>query len=340
MNSAVWGAKTQLGHQNLVVNNIRQPVVKQWPIKVDPTAHLRYFPGQQHLYHYYRALSSRSIIFSGGSILNSNRDIQLKRQLIKLTSPQLARAVGVSLGPFDSIDAEQQCQAFLNECGFIGVRDHESLSIANTLAPDANVHLTFDLALCLAQSLPTLSTFRRGIGLNICPTPIDCFGTTDQLKEQHKLNQAIELIRTLWLEHGLSTTLIDFNAHPKFGDSQCHKSIYHQLKSELPIRYRPYNGDLMSLIQTLSSLQVVIGMHLHCGILSYMSDTPFVSLKYQPKCLDWCQQIGMGEQYHVEAEDYNPVSLANLADGIISFGFQSPKMSINQAYQRAMINWK
>ena len=78
--------------------------------------------------------------------------------------------MGVGIGPFESHEAEKVCAKFLNECGFIGVRDPQSLVIAQTIAPNANVKLTFDLSplmLC-HQTKRLVDIERNGIMFNFC----------------------------------------------------------------------------------------------------------------------------------------------------------------------------
>ena len=79
--------------------------------------------------------------------------------------------MGVGLGPFQNVAAEKSCTEFLKECRFTGVRDQTSFDLAKSLAPDANLRLTFDLApLLLAQKeRPLRAMPRSGIAVSLCP---------------------------------------------------------------------------------------------------------------------------------------------------------------------------
>ena len=139
MYATAWAAKHIIGCENTKVglygNYTRET-------QSDHQLSLKFnqkFPGQNRLLHYKTALQSKRIIFGGGSVLHSETDINLKRQLMSLSNPKKSLAVGVSIGPFHSVSAEKSCAKFLNECGYVGVRDNESLEIANRIAPKANV---------------------------------------------------------------------------------------------------------------------------------------------------------------------------------------------------------
>ena len=119
----------------------------------------------------------------------------------------------------------------MNECGYIGVRDKASLAIAKSIAPNANVKQTFDLApllLCSKQYKPQ-EIQRKGIALSLCSVAIDAMGKTDKFAEQQRFEQFAQLITQLYVKTGEPITLIEFNGHSSLGDWKNYGDLKNQL---------------------------------------------------------------------------------------------------------------
>ena len=290
--------------------------------------------------HYAAAAASQRLIIGGGSVLHSAKDIAMKRHMLALAGRENSMAIGVGLGPFANLAAERECKKFLNECGFIGVRDQLSREIAADIAPQANVQLTFDLApsLLCNQSYRFQALERRGIAFNFC-RPTDMKADVEQRKVQSLVRRAGELIYRVWRTTGEAITLIDLNGHPVFGDQQIHRDIMAMLPQSIPVQHIPYDRNPIRVLQRLFRFKAMLGMRLHAAILSYMAETPVMFLQYHSKCEQWSRQVGLSPRYQLHADSFEPLDMTSaLCDGL-SYGFIPNSLPLQDAVQLSLTNW-
>jgi len=297
--------------------------------------------GQNRLLHYKTAVQSKRIIFGGGSVLHSKTDINLKRQLMSLSSPKKSLAVGVGIGPFTSVAAEKSCAKFLNECGYVGVRDALSLDIAQSIAPNANVNKTFDLApllLCSKKYKPQ-HTERKGIALTLCSVAINAMGKIDANAEQQRVEQFARLISQLYQETGEPITLIEFNGHSSLGDWKINNNIMAKLSKKIPVTIKSYEQNPIALLEHLGSYKAILSMRLHGAILGYLAGTPVLSVNYHSKCQGWCNEIGMHEDYQVDLFNLDIEKITTQITQGLSTRFIPPALSIDSAIKNSLANW-
>ncbi|MFT4993999.1 MAG: polysaccharide pyruvyl transferase WcaK-like protein [Paraglaciecola sp.] len=299
------------------------------------------FRGHHRILHYKNALQSENVIFGGGSVLHSEKDIQFKRHLMALANRKSSRCVGVGIESFESLGAEKACAKFLSECGFVGVRDGKSLDIAKAISPNANVHLTFDLAplmLC-HQSHRLVPIERKGVMFNFCQQATDAFGTINVDNEQRRVKMAIAAIEQIWQDTNEVIYLLDFNGHPVFGDFHVHQQILVGLPEHIPVTHIPYDANPFRVLQRIAGFKASVSMRLHSAILSYMANTPSISINYHNKCQNWCEQVGVADQYQFDAQDLCPQALADTIKKGIGMGFAKPTMKVDEAIQATLLNW-
>lgn len=299
------------------------------------------FPGHNRLIQYQAAIRSDSIIFGGGSVFHSESDINLKRHMLALSNGRHSRAVGVSLGPFQSAASERACGHFLNKCGFVGVRDQESFDIAKAIAPQANVEKTFDLApllICAQQHSPS-HTQRKGIALSLCSVAIRPNGMTDEKAEQRRILRLCMLIVSLYQRTGEAITLLTLNGHETLGDWKVNQAIMNRLSGRLPITIKKYQPNPFKVLNELANYQAIISMRLHGSILGYLAKTPVISINYHTKCQGWCEQAGVATQYQFEPSNIDVDAITHEVEQGISVGFIEPTLQISTAITRALSNW-
>ena len=300
------------------------------------------FRGHQRLLHYKNALQSEKVIFGGGSVLHSAKDIEFKRHLIKLAGRKDSRAVGVGIGPFESLEAEKACAKFLNECGFTGVRDPESLVIAQSIAPNANVKLTFDLApLMLCHQINRLVEIERnGIMFNFCQQAVDPFGNVNKDNERKRIDMAVASIEQTWQQTLEPIFLLDFNNHSQFGDFLIHQQVMSRVSSDVPMIHIEYDPNPFKVLQRIAGFKASVSMRLHSSIMSFMANTPALSINYHKKCSGWCEQIAVPDIYQFDAQNIVPERLSQQLKQGIGTGFAKPVMKPDEAVQAALLNWK
>lgn len=335
--ASAWAAKHYLNCKKIKVSVFGESQHDHLAEPLNPT----FFRGHERLQHYKVAITSKRLIIGGGSVFHTERDIQLKRHLIGLTNRNKSLAVGVSIGPFDNVATEKACQGFLNEVGFIGVRDQESYDIARSLAPKAHVKLTFDLAPALLQQQPKLTEQhpRAGIAVNFCQVATDAFGNTDTNAEELRIERACELISNCWQQTGEHVSLLDFNNHNEFGDHLVHQKIMARLASHIPVSHIRYSNDPIGLLKLTGTFKAMIGMRLHATIFSYLTETPTVALQYHNKCKNWSEQILHPEQYQFDANDFDPLYVTSSLTKGLNVKDMKAHLAVDTAVQRSLSNW-
>ena len=300
------------------------------------------FKGQNKIQQLKTALKSRHIIFGGGSVFHRYQDIEEKRWLMRLAHTDQHMAIGVSLGPFADKQSERSCANFLNECHFVGVRDKESLQIARDIAPDANVHSTFDLAplMVLLPEFKLAAKPRHGIVVNVCPVATDSFGQLDQQQHLKQLRFWCDTLLQLWREHNEPITLIALNGHEQFGDLALCQAIQEKLAGKVAVSITPYQNDPFATIKTLSAAKLILGMRLHACVFGYLTNTPVVAVNYHAKGEAWCKQIGLFPDYRFNIRSAKSTQLAEVVSRIFSLGYQEPQLNRNEALLLAKQNWR
>lgn len=339
MYAAAWGAKHQLGCQKVKVSCDKDVNCSELTDVKGYGEPL--FKGHQRLRHYQSAIASKRVIFGGGSVFHSEKDIEQKRHMIALASRKKSLALGVSLGPFVNTAAEKACAQFLKECGFVGVRDQSSFELAKSLAPNANVKLTFDLApsLLCNKKLSLSKIERHGIAFNFCQSAVNAFGDTDSHAEQARISRAVELIKLIWNITGEHIFLVDFNGHPQLGDQKVHNAIMERLSPEIMVSHVPYDPNPLRLLQRMFMFRALIGMRLHAAVFGYMAETPTIFLQYHKKCRQWSKQIGMPDAYQYDANGFSAEEVAIEICNSLSCGFYPNSLPLHTAIKRSLSNW-
>jgi len=339
MYAAAWGAQKFLNVQQLRVSSQRDLRIPQFGKIYKTQSESQKIRGQNRFEHYYSALQSRRVIFGGGSVLHNAQDINIKLDMMALSGLSGHLALGVGLGPFKNIAAEKACARFLNRCDFVGVRDTESYAMARSIAPDANVDLTFDLAplLLCRDDFQLKPIARSGIAFNLCPVrDLTC----ESLEDKVRLREIALTIERVWEETGEEIYLLDINGHPLIGDTQLHIKLMAYLSSDIPVHIVEYDPNPLRLLQRLASYKAIVSMRLHGSILGFLAGTPVLSLNYHSKCEGWCDQIDMPVCNRFDATKFSHESLAYILLNGIQNGFLMPSVTTAQATKLSIKNWR
>jgi polysaccharide pyruvyl transferase WcaK-like protein len=251
--ASVMGAKNELKMNKLLVSCAHESLFLGRDVTLNLIHQTPKYKGQNRLKHYQAAMNSRRIIFGGGSVFHTAQDIEVKRHMMKLSGGERCLAVGVSLGPFVDAAAREECKKFLHECHFIGVRDKQSLELAQQLVPNANVKLTFDLA-PLVMLDPSYSSHRqqdKGVLINVCPIPKTAQGSVDRYQQESLLVKMQQLIERVWQETQMPITLVSLNGHLEFGDDTLCQQLLARCDDSIAVSYLPYHSNPLRMIEQI-----------------------------------------------------------------------------------------
>lgn len=340
--ASISGLQRHLDCQKIAVSSVSDIRLNQ-NTAITKTLHTKQaWRGQNRLINYLNAFNSKRVIFGGGSVFHSVTDIQQKRHMMRLAGRGKSMALGVSLGPFCNVEAERACKSFLNECSFIGVRDKQSLEIAQSLAPNASVKLTFDLAVSLTKhpEFKINKGQRQGILFNVCPVSKDAFGNTSPVEEEQRARDLCHVIEALWRRTGERISLMCLNGNNQMGDISAINRVKKMLHSSVPISTIPYNSNPLKVLNVISHFKAMVSMRLHGNVFAYMSDTPSISLNYHPKCQQWCNQISLPGSMRFDASSLSKRRLFNVIAKGLEQGFPMARLPLETATELSELNWR
>lgn len=235
---------------------------------------------------------SNPIVFGGGSIFHSLNSISWKLSIAKAAERlnKSVGAVGVSFGPFPTLEAEALCRKLVRKMEFICVRDRQSYDFVQECNTSALVACSTDLGL-LAP------TYISGINLSGHREEGRVLGVTLRAMSRSsgdyllRIAKAITALRT---ERGFNEIrLIDFCADPLRGDDSIHEKLRRQLGLDLKVTHFRYDGDPLRTLQMVSECSAYVGMRLHSQLFSLLAGVPFVAIPYHRKSTDILGDIGL-----------------------------------------------
>ena len=297
------------------------------------------FRGHDRLSLYQHAAASRSIVFGGGSTLHSERDLNLKRHMLKLAGKGPHLALGIGVGPFPSVGAEHACARLLQQLAFVGARDQASLERVRRLAPSTPSELTFDLALSLPDMLrDNAAEERAGIGVALCPLESVLGGSGEA--EQRRIAKLAAVLGSVAEITGEPLVAVDFNGHRRLGDRALHRRLQSMLPTGVACRHVSYAPEPARYAEVLGSLRLLLTMRLHGAVFGYMCRTPLVFLEYHEKCGGFSKEIGLTDTQRVDCRSLEPPRLlSNLLYGL-RHGFDQGTLPLELARHRALANWR
>lgn len=338
-----WGTKQFLKANQIYATTTKMPELKIFEnIKPIYTQRQR-FKGENRLRGYYNAVCSHQIIFGGGSVFHTDKNMKQKINLLKLSGKRDHVAIGVALGPFKNTKAERVCAELLKRLSFIGLRDQVSLDIARSIAPDVRAEKTFDLAPLLPRtlglSIDSLNSagVRKGIGLALCN--YESFTGGDEKLEEARKNKIIQVLKKIGPDDSEEIVFIDFNGHPYYNDRKLHLEVAKGIGKHLEIRHIPYSNNPLKVLKAVAGLRTIIAMRLHAAVFGYIAQTPTIILSYHPKCLGWASETGMPPELVFDSHDFDIGQLVRAIKTAINGNLPLPTLPIKEAEKRAMKNW-
>lgn len=150
---------------------------------------------------FFKVSKNSFVIFSGGSIFYKKPNFLSVKNIInfknKIGSIKIG-AIGVSLGPFNSVKDENETAQFLNNFKFIAVRDTDSFLIAKQINIKNEIIHASDLAYLLTEKYEIKHKFKFDnsiLGITVCY--YERYVNGDIEKEKKRISKLKQLIKKL-----------------------------------------------------------------------------------------------------------------------------------------------
>ncbi|QQT53190.1 polysaccharide pyruvyl transferase family protein [Sphingobacterium multivorum] len=306
---ASWGAKNFwnkinnrfLAKKNMLPNTIVP--VKGFPLTMSKTYGLQ----AELLLN-----NTNTLIFAGGSTIHSKlkgdsiRMKAMNRKLIK-GSPKIG-AIGVSVGPFKSLEDESAVQSYLKGMDFLAVRDQASFDYVKSLDLPYKPINAFDLA----ALLPNIYNYKRDIkpighkkviGISVCPYESVQKGLNIN-NEKKRNDMFLELFKEIDHLDEVHFRFYIINGNEKIGD----RKLTFEMISKLALKSYEvveYSRDTQSVWESIAGCDFIISTRLHAAIFACFADTPFMLNEYHRKCSDFLDNVDYNEDYRLYDSEYD-----------------------------------
>ena len=266
---------------------------------------------------------NNQLIYAGGSIFHGKEwwEMEYARKNFDKYNLKIG-AIGVSVGPFDSVRHEKKVIEFMKNMSFISVRDQKSYDLVQSYNLDLPCINGFDLA----GLLPFVSNNSEQskqpsadvtIGLALCLFS----GTSGQTHHDNRtrlelLASAINKLNILW-NNELSLKLFVFNGHETYGDLEATRIFANLLEPSVKFEIYDYNRNPMNMWHQISTCDAVLSFRLHGAIYSFMAKVPFLLAEVHDKSSNFLHDINWSQKFRVGDFELSSESLAKTIEQLI-----------------------
>lgn len=252
------------------------------------------------------------LISAGGSTLHS----QMLRSNIKSLAASLKAekkkikigAIGVSIGPFKTIQDEKSIFEYLKQLDFLAVRDQASYDIVSNLELPYQPINAFDLAALLPiiysdNNHTTAKDRRKTIGISVCP-----FESISDKKniayEDRRNNMLCELLQSIDKQDNIHFKFLIINGNKRIGDLELTHKIINQSKIR-SYEIIPYQKETRLMWNEIKNCDFIISTRLHAAIFACFAGVPFMLNEYHRKCGDFLESVGYSDSYRLYNSEYS-----------------------------------
>lgn len=341
---SAWGANKFWNKKNVrfISKSEKLPMTLN-PVKGYPYSISRTYSLQNKL-----LLSNTGYLISaGGSTLNSvisSKNIKSLAILRKNSNSNLKiGGIGISIGPFKSIEDEKSVINYVKCLDFLCVRDQFSYEYLKSFNLPYNPVNSFDLAALLPNiyGYKTKIDYRnekKVIGISICP--YESLVDINNIKlEIFRNNKTIELLKCLDKKGDFHFKFFVINGDPIYGDMNLTKEVIRKVspKSYELVNYTRSTSVIWS---DISTCDFIFSTRLHAAIFACFLDIPFMLNEYHRKCSDFLNTIHYNPDYRVGNGDFDCNIQANKILDIVLYNRRVvSKNKILEMMQRAELNF-
>lgn len=290
--------------------------------------------------------STNYLISAGGSILCSkfnSKDIKhlalkekKKHQRIKLG------AIGVSIGPFKTIEDEKAIVNYLMNLNFLSVRDQASFDYLTSLDLPYKPINAFDLAALLPniygieKNASYIHMNKKVVGISVCP--VESISGINVESEAIRNNKTIDLLKLLDKNDNIHFKFFIINGHQIIGD---HKITQEIINKVLPSSYEiiDYSRKTKFMWDQINSCDFVISTRLHAAIFACFSNIPFMLNEYHRKCSDFLDNVGYNFEYRLFNNEYDVVETSKTIINILRGGVYKVPTKVNEMKIKSELNF-
>lgn len=251
----------------------------------------------------YGLKSHENVLFAGGSIFSSRESGVLKLIVGEaIKNRKNLSAIGVSVGPFDSVQSEKKVNSLLERFSYISTRDSLSYrylkengfeGILCNGADLAGAAILVDKNVAISESRFFDKKHDKSlIGYSAC-------NFQDGKCDPYWLNSVyVDSMISSFDPSKVSIEVINLNSHKLIGDVAMNKEAAFRFKDAgFDVKYSDH--EMLGVLQTwdkIAGCDFFITGRLHGALTAYMNNVPFALVEYHEKCSSFLVEVGQSVQ--------------------------------------------
>lgn len=260
------------------------------------------------------SIFANTIIYFGGSVFHSRSKRKLELKQIygkyKIFNSKLG-TIGTSIGPFKETLDYEYINNYLRKFKFISLRDYMSVQYAKEMQLE-NIGFSFDIAILIEDIYPELfqqkkelNTKSLRIGVSLCH--YERYVNGDLEKEKKREDAVFDYLNLIIKENNNVEEVIffEFNGNKGNGDTEIINDFDSKFNSKIRTRIIKYTRNTVDMCKEMKKCDLILGMRLHSGILSYGMGIPFILVEYHKKCTDFLDTINHNFRFHEDDMEIN-----------------------------------
>ncbi len=273
------------------------------------------FRGQWLPESIWQIIKASCVVWSGGSIFHSRQPVYAPKHLSSLASRfgiTPAGAIGVSLGPYRSLEHQRAVHRSLRDLRFLALRDKVSYEEALSIDLPYRPIFAADLAMLLPRVCPEVEMVNREeqtLGVVVCH--YERYAGLDQANEARREKVLLEALLGLH-KAGFEGNFrfFVFNGKKISGDKAVTLEFADRLtRAGAQVEIVPYFPDPIKIWKKVAQCTTMISVRLHGAIFAAAANVPICLIEYHPKCTNFLHDIGVQGHWSVGDSDLSSESL-------------------------------
>lgn len=249
-------------------------------------------------------LRSGAILNAGGSTISSTSSFsKFKIQILmkKLFNKKIM-GIGLSIGPFTSVNDEKRAKDLIQQFDILSVRDKKSCEFISNLQLNTNTSCSTDLAAIISKNhnFDKISKSKDIVGVSLMQFDNDKKDSHGNIIDVKKsMLQILEFVKN----HNKLVRVFILNTHPVNGDTKISEEFIDMLKKS-NIQYEKISLDIgtLEVWKKIAECSMMISYRLHGAITAYLSNVPFYLFEYHQKCTDFLNDINYEKFIHIDED--------------------------------------
>jgi polysaccharide pyruvyl transferase WcaK-like protein len=262
-------------------------------------------------------LRSDFVVLGGGSVISSQRSLGRALQYAVGDFLDVGFAgIGVSVGPFESQNDEENAAKLLRTFSFLSVRDIPSLLIANRM----DLGYTPVMAGDLAGLYDAPAVARQEDVIGFAPCNYADHGDAQARQGKAQVHRALaDAISETAARRKLKVRLLALNNHPLYGDDELVRHVAGRLCAngvETKI-LRSVDLGVEATWNAVTSCRAIVSVRLHGAVPAYLAGVPFALYEYHRKCSDFVVDVKQPADLRIDRNGATPERLSQLMEELL-----------------------